>query len=366
MSIVSKINIDLLVPLVIVCGLLRLKKVYDFPQMLLRGLRFFVSNSLISQKHLRPVPPGKAKQQDVSIIDRKLDDFGISMMELDGSTRKGSLLSDMLLYNVYDRIVYLSLSAFAIHSFSAVFHCYSPNSIYSMWGTVFVAVSTVVPFRALIRILFMTGFKAFESRLALVAGLVSFIMTAAILFSSIDSTGLSLDSVLQSTAIHCNALLLHLSSTIPQLSVVVVVTILKFLLSFLSGITAAGMVIPGMRFAQSFCNLQFGAKYEVASVSVRLLLAFDHFLPLLVALGMIRFSPLNIYPTGTSSQRADGFWLCIQIFIILMMVAVRLSCMKTYLQNFLDTTVKSISIEILVNNHTDAKGIQVSDLTLYT
>jgi hypothetical protein len=368
MSVMDKINIDLLVPLLIVCGLLRLKNLYNIPQKLLRGLRFFVSNSLISQKHLRPSSSDKAKQQNVAIIDQKLDDFGLSMIELDGSTSKGNLLSEMLLYNVYDRIVYLSVSSFFIHSFSTVFHCFSPNSLYSIWGALFVAFSVVVPFRALIRILFMTGFKAFESRTALVVGLVSFTVTALFLFSSIDFTGLSLDDVLRSTAIHCNALLLHISTTAPQPSELIMVAILKLILSILSAITAAGMVIPALRFSQSFYNLQFGAKYERASVRTRLLLAFDHFLPLLVALDMIPYglicSSFPTYIKGFPFERGDGFWLGVQLLVIVIMVIVRLSCIKIYLQNFLDATVKTISIEILVNNQADAKGIQVSSLAL--
>jgi hypothetical protein len=362
----DKINLDLLIPLLIVCGLLRLKNLYNIPQKLLRGLRFFVPNSLISQKHLRPSPSDKSKQENDTIIDQKLDEFGLSMIELDGSTRKGSVLSEMVLYNVYDRIVYLSVSSFIIHCFSTIFHCYSPNSSYSIWGALFVAISVAVPFRVLIRILFMTGFKAFESRMALVASLVSFVVTVALLLSSMDFTGLSLDSVFQSTAIHCNALLLHLSTAAPQPPVLTMVAILKLILSLLSAITAAGMVIPALRFSQSFCNLQFGAKYERASVRTRLWLVFDHFLPLLVALDMIPYglicSPFSTYIRGAPSERADGFWLGVQLLMIMNMVSVRLSCIRIYLQNFLDATVKAISIEILVSNQANAKEIQVCSL----
>jgi hypothetical protein len=140
------------------------------------------------------------------------------------------------------------------------------------------------------------------------------------------------------------------------------------ILSLLSAITAAGMVIPALRFSQSFCNLQFGAKYERASVLTRLLLAFDHFLPLLVALDMIPYglicSSFPTYSKGFPSEGGDGFWLGVQLFVIVIMVTVRLSCIRIYLQNFLDATVKTISIEILVNNQADAKGIQVSSLAL--
>ena len=354
----KKVNIDLLVPLLIVFAFLRLKKHYCFPLKLLRGLRFFVSNVLLSQKHLR-VPQSASSIMDQSIIHTKLQDFNLSMMELDGSIRKGTILSDVPLYDTYEMLIYLSLSSVSIHFFSICFHCYSPISIYSIWGSLFVSLSVILPFRWLIRILLMTGFAAYESRIALVVWMIALTGSASLLFGSSDLLGLSLENTLSVTALHCNALLLQLSSTAIQPSEPVVVASIKLLFSLLTATTATGMVIPAMRFSQSFNTLIFGARYEKASVPMQALIIIDHFLPLFVAASMIPSRLILL--SGKLSPRADALCLSVQLFATILMVAVRMSCMKRHIQCFLDAVVRTISVEIATNTSTDVKGIQVGD-----
>jgi hypothetical protein len=361
MSLLEKLNIDLLVPLLIVFGLLRFKKNFCYPQKLLSGLKFFVSNTVLSQKNLRIQPSDDNKQQETSIIDKKLKEFNVSMIELDGSFRKGSLLSSVLLYDVYDHLIFLSLSSFAVHTFSTLFHCAKPSSAYSIWGSLLVALSTVYPFRSLIRVLIMTGFKAFESRLALLVGAVSLVGMAILLFTPVDFTGLSLNDTLWSTAIHCNALLLQLSTTAVQPQIPVMVAIIKLLLSLLTAVAAASMVIPAIRFSQSFVTLQIGAAHERASKHMRYILAIDLLFPILVAATMIPYSPYSVVRVA-EWERDDGNWLALQLLAVLTMVSIRLFCMRRHLQSFMDASVKSISVEIALNDNADAKGIQVSTL----
>ena len=355
MDLLSRVNVDLLGPLLIVFALLRLKNHYCVPLKLLSGLRFFVSNITLSQKHLR-APQSASSIKEQSIIDKKLNEFNLSMIELDGSVRKGSILSGLMMYDTYETLIYISLSSVAVHFFSSVFHCFSPTSMYSIWGTIFVTMSVILPFRALMRILFLTGFEAFESRISLIACAFIFMLSAALLFGPLDVLGLAFDDVLSITAIHFNALLLQLSHTAPQLSEHVMVAMIKVVLSALTAMTAVGMVIPAMRFSQSFNTLLFGARYERATLKMRAMLVFDHLMPLIVAASMIP-SSLGI-PT---SLRTDGFLLAMQLTTTFLMVVVRLHCLRKHLQCFLGAIVQAISIEIATNASTDAKKIQVSD-----
>lgn len=362
MSLFDKVNMDLLGPLLIVFGFLRLKKYYSFPLKLLKGIRFFISNTTLSQKHLRA--PASTSNQDQSIIDKKLEEFNLSMMEMDGTIRKGSILHGLLLFDVYETVVYLSVCSLAMHTFSIFFHCYSPASTYSIWGSIFVALSVILPFRCLIRIFLMTGFEAFESRVALMGSAISFVGSAAVLFSSHDILGLSLNDLLASTAVHCNALLLQLSSTAIQPSLSVMVASIKVTFSLLIALTVLGMTIPALRFSQSFNTLLLGARHEKGTASVQVLLLIDHFLPILVAAIMI---PQG-FGLGPLSPRADGYLLSAQLAVTALMTALRLYCLKRHVQSFLDATVKLISVEIAVGHRTEVMkaGIQVSTVYVRT
>lgn len=356
MSLFDKVNMDLLGPLLIVFGFLRLKKYYSFPLKILKGIRFFISNTTLSQKHLRA--PASASNKNQSIIDKKLEEFNLSMMEMDGSIRKGSIFHGLLLYDVYETIVYLSVCSVAMHIFSVSFHCFSPISSYSIWGSIFVAISTILPFRYLIRILLMTGFEAFESRVAVIVALITLIGSAAFLFSPFDILKLSLDDVLANTSIHCNALLLQISPTAIQPSLPVMLAAVKLALSLLVALTALGMTIPALRFSQSFNTLLFGAKHVKAELSVQQLLVIDHFLPLLVSAIM---TPQRL-GFDSLSPRVDGHFLAAQLAVTALMVAIRLYSLRTHMQSFLDATVKMISVEIAAGNRTEVMtaGIQVS------
>ena len=356
MELLKKINVDLLVPLLTVFMLVRLKKYYCFPQKLFCGLRFFVSNICLSQKHLR-APQAATKISEQSFIDGKLHEYNLSMIELDGSARKGSILSGTLLYDSYETLVYLSLSSVLVHFFSIIYHCYSPTSIYSIWGSIFVFFSVILPFRLLIRILLMTGFAAFESIVAVTVSIISFVGSATLLLGPFDLLSDPLENVLSTVAVHCNALMLQFSSTAVQPSEPVMVAAIKIFLSFLTAMTALGMVLPALRFAQSFNTLLFGARYEKAPVPIQVLITIDHFLPLFVAASM---APHGLIPlSGEQSINVDAHRLCLQLFATMLMVAVRLSCMKRHIQCFLDVAVQTISTEMATSSSANVQDIQV-------
>lgn len=357
MTVMEKVNVDLLGPLLIVFMLLRLKKHYSIPLKFLSGIRFFVCNSILSQKHLR-IPATASSMKNQSIIDKKLQELNLSMIELDGSTRKGSIFTGLLFFDIYENLVYLSVSSVVVHFFSTLFHCYSPQSVHSIWGTIFISLSVALPFRNLLMMLFTGGMGFIERRVALLVALTTFLVSVIMLLSPVELLGLSLDDVLTSTAKHCTVLLLHLSSTAWQPSVGAMVFTLKISMSLLSSLAALGMVMPALHFSQSFNIILFGEHYERGSASVRALLVVDHFLPLFVAVTMI---PRGL-GLGALSQSADGYWLAAQLAAVFLIVAVRLLCMRKLLQSYLDTVVKSISVHIARSDSTKAvrADIQVS------
>lgn len=327
----EKVNIDLLGPLLIVFTFLRLKKYHSFPLQLLSGTKAYVSNTLFNQNHLC-MSARTNNQKDIPLPSKIMKEHNLSRMELDSSVVNTRIFSGVLLYNMYENLVYLGLSSFTVHIFSTVFHCFSPNSVYSIWGNILVALSVIIPFRALIKIVMMTGFSAFESRLAILVSAVCFFASAStlLLLAPLDILGLPLDDVLDSTAKHCNALLMQLSSTAWQPPVSVMIILLKLVIALLVAMTSLGMVIPAMRFSQTFNIMIFGADHELAKEKRIILL--DYISPLFVALIMTaKASPFGI----NSSTGTDGYLLALQLSQVLIMVGIRVKCMKIYIQHYL-------------------------------
>ena len=353
MSLMEKVNIDLLGPLLIVFTFFRLQKYHCFPLQLLTGTKAYVSNALFNKNHLR-MQTRTDNQKDAHLPDKIMKEYDLSRMELDGSVRKSRIFEGVLLYNVYQNIVLLGLSAFAVHTFSTIFHCISPESIYSIWGNILVAFSVVIPFRALIRIVAMAGFGAFETRLALVVAAICFVASASalLLLTPLDILGLPLDDVLNATAKHCNALLNQLSSTAWQPSAPVMVIFVKLTISILVAMTALGMVIPAMRFSQTFNIMIFGADHELA-IEKRLII-LDYVSPLFVAL---------IMTANVSRFGSDGYLLALQIVQVLVMIVMRLKCMKIYIQHYL-YGVEKLFVESSTKSDEEILAVQVNSMTL--
>ena len=364
-------NVETLVPMLVIVGLMRTRKFLCFPLRLLQGLRFFVTNAargahsppLSTQR--APITTDAAGADNTSVIEKRLKDLQLCMVECDGTLARGGVITSSVLYDWYDTLVSLGIAAVASHVFSLLYHCLVPSANYHIWTPALATLLVLLGVHSTLKVLYMTGRGAMEVKAAGLVGLVSFTAVFMTLVSGVDVLGLSLGPMYTAVAAHVSVLGLHVSPSFPQLAPAITVLLLHVATATAVALVAAGMVIPAMRFSQTFYVLNFGAASERASVGVRALLWLDLALPAVLGLAMVpngRFSLLASYfrdpSTGAFTVAADGGWLAVQLVLVAAVVVVRLACLRPHLQSFLDAIVRSISVEIVLAKDADATGIQ--------
>lgn len=302
---------------------------------------------------------------NTSIIDKRLKDLELCMVEVDGTMARGQVITTLFLYDWLETLINIAVAAVLSHAWTIMFHCVAPNASYHIWSGVLSTLVLALSVHSLLKILYMTGRGAMEVKVAGLVSIMTFTAVMMLLASSIDISGLSLTEVLNKTATHINALAFHISPQFPKMAPELMVGLLKIFISALCALTAAGMVIPAMRFSQTFFVMTMGADNERGTKAIRLLLLVDYVLPLLVALSMIPNGGLSVIAplfrepgTMKFTAAADGYWLGAQLCLVGLLVVVRLSCLRLHLQCFLDAVVRSISVEIALAAGADSVGIQ--------
>ena len=407
----SKVKIDLILPLLIIFALQRTRNLFYFPLMILRGLKFFVTKRIIDQF----MPPKVSKNTSnsttddkisstdgdkESVIDKMMAEMQIGMVQIDGTLRRGKLISTLLLFDSYESSVYIGISALLIHIWTSFYHCYIPSAPFSPWIVILTAVATILPCRHSLRILLLTDSSAQESQTARLVGVMVFAIVAFVLIQPFDILGYDLDQVISSTSIHFNALFYHIFIfPAPQYNVTVIAIVIKACLAFISAVVTASMVIPAMRYSQTFYTINFGLKYEIGLLRNRMLLIVDLMFPLFIAFLMtpngiwlhlltkhifkiesISNKELssttigsndngdcnNSFNDNLSSNMYNPYLLGLQLFAIFIMIIIRLVCMRLHMQCFMDAVVRNISVEIATlvgtggqTSDTDKANIQV-------
>ena len=290
---------------------------------------------------------------------------------MDGSLLRGTIISKLFLYDWYDSIIHVGIAALLTHIWTMLSHCAMPLAPYHVWGSVLATLLVVLSIYSLLKVLYMTGRSAMEVKVAGIIGLMTFTLSLALLLAPMDFdlTGLSLEKVFQNTAVHFNVLALHLSSSVELWNVKLVTGLFKVSMSMWAALMASGMVIPALRHSQTFVVLMFGSAHEKGTSSIRWLLLADYFLPLVLAFSIFLLPTISkLLTTSLSSSNSNinaisitppnGTLLFFQLTLVLLLMVVRLICLRPHMQSFLDAVVRSISMEIAVGNEADKVGIQ--------
>jgi len=204
----------------------------------------------------------------------------------------------------------------------------------------------------LLQIVTMTGWRARESKMAAIAGLVTFLVSAILFYFHVSY--ISQETVV-AIAQHTNALLMQLSRDISPISLKALVPAVQVALSIVAGLIATGLVIPSIRYSQAIEVMNFGARAALVSTTDKALLWIDFVLPLFVGL---LFSPLPTLaaqllfpkyalPSGPGAAHFDNSLLTAQLVLGFVMLVVRLLCMKKHLQCFLDSVVRVVSAHLI-------------------
>lgn len=392
-SLLTSININLVVPVFIVFALvsittsrlvhicllcylpsinilfpqMRIKSAYNVALRLISGLRFFTQRRFAA---ISKTPTANPTTSD--ILEKSIAQLNLTMIELDDSMATKYVLRTQLFYDLFEAMVNLGLAGFLAYVWSMNYHCAVPDAIPSCWVVLLLLTLAAFAFQCLLQVLFMTGWRARESKMAAIVGLVTFLVSFGLFY--VDLSYVSTDTA-TAIAVHINALMQQISRDMPTVSLLLLVPAVQAALSGFLGLMATGLVIPAIRYTQAIDTMVFGVRAAIVSSTDKIMLWVDFALPLAVA---FVFSPLPlllvrlVFPkygaaievcnsesgnNGTCSsvtaEQAGAFnnaLMTVQMVLCGAMLVLRVLCMKKHLQCFLDSVVRVVSAHLIATN----------------
>lgn len=318
---------DLLVSMLIIFTILRTKdNLFSVPRRLLHKIKVFLIPEYGNQGGTEP-----------KTVENILN-LGPPITINDHIVSK-SYLTRQLFYKVYDNMVNVGLVAFLLYLWFTVYHCFVPDATITFWGSAAACLSTVFALQSQIQIVYLTGWNARESKVALVSGVIAFILSLILLNVEYDILHVSLDKAIAEAADHFNALLMQLSKSPLQLNQKYMIFSIKLFLSISVWEIVVGMIVPMLRFSQTLYTLLFGYADEAAPNSIKIILIIDFFLPLLVG---CLYNGIIASKLGLD----DNSSLAVQIVASFLMISLRWWCMRIHLQCFVNSVLRSVKLHM--------------------
>lgn len=253
-------------------------------------------------KAQRELSPGE-------IIDKAIARLHLTMIEIQDTPSILHLMRSQLFYDTYDSMIYLCLSSLLAYGWSLAYSCYSPQSSSTSsycWIVIIILVLMLYSVQTLLQIMYMTGFTAKETRLALAMGAAEGALSVALFV--IHASYVS-DSTAEAIAIHLNALVMQLNGSVVLLSTEQLKPIIYITLSGLLSLMSMGLVIPAIRFASTFNKIVSGSGTTPHLTFYRKAMMFsDIVLPFLVAV-LYSSAPDLIFGIhgGSSSNSSSSY-----------------------------------------------------------
>eukprot|EP01038_Epipyxis_sp_PR26KG_P004333 gene4333-6134_t len=373
-------NLDLLIPVAIAFILMRLRNIFNIPQKLLSGLRLFVRVSAAFPA--ASTKPKVAKDKHLSadldgvFIEESISKLQLTMIELDTSTvQKVKLLTFQLFYEIYEVLCNFAILCITSHIWSGFFHCWNPNAEYSFWSTLISFGAAVLSSQSLLQMLYLTGIRAKETQLAIVFGCITFLGVLLLVIFLPFTINSSFNESTLHLAVHINAMLSQIEEGSTQYPIDTLQIFVQTTFAGIIGLMVSGIVLPAIRFSQLFLSMNFGSKYELVESKWKVMLWLDYILPLVV--GSL-FSPLSVIIMKTISQsisQEDNNSVCdnslefscsdglsntygtilfnFQIVSVLLMILVRISTFRLYMQRFLDDSARTVAVHLSNSSHKD-------------
>jgi len=235
-------------------------------------------SSTSETKPQRELSPGE-------IIDKAIARLNLTMIEIQDTPSILHLMRSQLFYDTYDSMIYLCLSSLLAYGWSLAYSCYSPQSSSTSsycWIVIIILVLMLYSVQILLQIMYMTGFTAKETRLALAMGATAGALSVALFVMHASYVS---DSTSEAIAIHLNALVMQLNGSVVLLSTGQLKPIIYIALSALLSLLSMGLVIPAVRFASTFNKIISGSGTTPHLTFYRKAMMFsDIVLPFLVAI----------------------------------------------------------------------------------
>jgi hypothetical protein len=340
---------------------MRIKAVYNVALRLISGLRFFTQRrfAAISKTPKESTTPG-------DVIEKSIAQLNLTMIELDDSMATKYVLRTQLFYDMFEAMVNLGLGSMLAYAWSMGFHCVVPTAESSCWVVLIMVALALFSFQCLLQILVMTGWRAKETKFAIIIGFAVFLVSMAQFlagYAYVDA------ATVTAVAVHINALLLQISPSISAINLNVLVPLVEVAISGGFALVVSGLVIPALRYSQAVETLVFGTRAELTSGTYKTLLWLDFFLPLAVGLAFSPLPELAYHQFFSSGVRvcapdADVPGTCTnidmysvsvfsnglmtaQLLLAAAMLTLRVICMKKHMQCFLDSVVRLVSVHLM-------------------
>jgi len=325
---------------------MRTKSAFNIAMRFLSGLRFFTQ-----QRYAAISKAPKENPTPNDILEKSIAQLNLTMIELDDTLPSRYILSTQLFFDIFEVMVNLGVGAFLSYVWAMGYHCAVPAAVPSCWVVLLLCAFAAFTFQSLLQIVTMTGWRARESKLAGIAGLVTFLVSAILFYFNVSYVN---QETVIAIAQHVNALFMQLSRDIVPMSLTALVPAVQVGLSIFAGLLAAGLVIPAVRYTQAIEVMNFGARAALVSSFEKKLMWLDFLLPAFVA---VLFSPLPLFLMKrwfrrvlTSEAALEVFsnhLMTVQLTAGAVMLVVRVLCMKKHLQCFLDSVVRVVSAHLI-------------------
>lgn len=317
---------DLLASMLVIFIILRTKdNIFSVPRYLLHNIKVFL------------IPEYGPSQGGTlpNTVDNLLN-LG-PLLTINDSPVHKHYLTRQLFYKVYDNMVNIGLVSLLLYMWSIVYHCFVPDATITFWGGAATFLATIVALQSQLQIVYLTGWRATESKIALLYGIICFILSLILLHLPYDILQVSLDKAMIDVSDHFIALLKQLSKTPPALPQKYMIFGVKLFMSFAVWEMVVGMIIPMLRFSQTLYTLLFGTIEEAAPNNIKVLLILDFFSPLIVG---CLFNGVIASKIGLNDENS----LAIQIGASFFMITLRWFCMHKHLQCFINSVIRSAKL----------------------
>ncbi len=238
---------------------MRTKSTFNVAMRLISGLRFFTQ-----QKFAAIVKPPTENPTPSDILEKSIAQLNLTMIELDNSLASRYILQTQLFFDLFELLVNLGLGALLAYLWAMGYHCAVPSAVPSCWVVILLLAFAAFAFQCLLQVVTLTGWRARETKMAVITGLGTFLVSAVLFYFKVSYVH---HETVVAIAQHVNALTLQLSREIAPMSLTVLVPAVQFGLSIFVGLLAAGLVIPSIRYSQAIEVMNFGARAALVSTS---------------------------------------------------------------------------------------------------
>ena len=322
----ATLNVSLLIPVLSLFVLQRLRGVLSVPLTYLSGLRCCLPQ--------RSTLTGFdwTRLTDSAPQEPKLKSLGLCLLTLNSTFFKRFTVTNQLLYANYEMLLELGVWAVLVYLVTSLYNCASSGGVYSSLHTMYsflpAMVALLYAVRVPLQVAYLTGWRAVETKIAVVVGCATFVTTIALLFLEVDPLMLGFSSIAHDEGLHLKALSLTVLRKPMTVSAGAWAAVTQVVIAILLALVVAGMALPALRFSQTFLSIIVS---PTTRASTKALTVLELLFPAVLIVA------LSGWVGAVASEDAS----LIKVGLTALYVIIKLANSRAHLQAFLDTAAHS-------------------------